>query len=159
MGATIPDEMHVIKGFKIEITSTDGSKEVDTAWESCTGGALCIEVTPASPGVSDPNLPPPGTGQLPVATPGHKFVEEIQLRGPMTQSRKWIAKNINNTIKDKFVRFDLTVIEINKDGSDGKRYTYNKCFLTRYVYPVLSADGTGNLYEEVSIKPERLSLG
>lgn len=149
MGAYTPDEMHVTKGFRVEVTGNAGGKNEDNAWETCTGGALCIEVAPASTGAN----------QHHVATPGHKFVEEVQLRGPMTKTRKWIGQNINDTVKGKYCRFDLTLIEIAKDGSDAKRYTYSKCFLTRYVYPVLSADGTGNLYEEVSLKPERLQLG
>ena len=52
----------------------------------------------------------------------------------------------------------MTIKEILKDGSAGKTYIYTKCFLTRYVYPCLNADGTGNLYEEVSIKPERMEI-
>ncbi|MBI4197838.1 MAG: phage tail protein [Chloroflexi bacterium] len=147
MATLHPDDMAVIKGFRIEITGA-GGKEVDTAWETCTGGSLNIELADSSIG-SDPAH---------ISTPGHKFVEEIQLRGPMTSGRKWIAQNINDTVRGTFTRFDLTIVEIQKDGSDGKRFTYEKCFITRYVYPELSADGTGNLYEEVSIKPERLTL-
>jgi hypothetical protein len=148
MGALHPDEMHVTKGFRIEVSGAAGGKAEDNAWETCTGGALCIEVAPASV----------GTSQFHVTTPGHKFVEEVQLRGPLTTSRKWIAENINNTVAGKYTRFELTLIEIGKDGTDVKRYNYGKCFLCRYVFPVLSADGTGNLYEEVSIKPETLTL-
>ncbi len=125
-----------------------GGKNEDNAWETCTGGALCIEVAPASVGAD----------QYHTTTPGHKYVDEIQLRGPMTKSRKWIGKNINDTVKGTFTRFDLTIVEIMKDGADGKRFNYSKGFFTRYVYPTLSADGTGNLQEEVSIKPERLRV-
>jgi len=126
----------------------NGGKNEDNAWETCTGGSLCVEATPAAN----------GSGEHHVATPGHKFVDEIQLRGPMTKSRRWIGKNINDTVKGSFTRFDLTIVEIMKDGKDGKRFNYSKAFFTRYVYPTLSADGTGNLYEEVSIKPERLRI-
>jgi hypothetical protein len=93
-----------------------------------------------------------------VTTPGHKFVEEIQLRGPLTQSRKWIAGNVAQAKPGKRTRFDITIVEIAKDGPQAKTYNYGKCFLSRYVFPVLSADGTGNLYEEVSIKTETLCL-
>lgn len=145
MGMQHPDQMTVVKGFKIEITGPDGGKAEDNAWETCTGGALCIEVAPASIG-ADQFAPVP------------KSVEEITLRGPMTKSRKWIGQNINDTVAGKFTRFDLTIVEIHRDGSEGRRFNYSKCFITRHVFPVLSADGTGNLYEEVSIKPERLEL-
>lgn len=136
-----PDEMLVVKGFTVEITGAGGGTDVDSAWETCTGGALNIEVGDAS-----------------VGTPGHKFVDEIQLRGPMTKSRKWIAQNINDTVKGKPSRFNLTIVEGLKDGSDGRRYNYLECFVTRYVYPVLSTDGKGHLYEEVTIKPERIEM-
>lgn len=144
----VPDEMLVSKGFRIEVTGPSGGKNEDNAWETCTGGALCIEVAPASV----------ENDQFHIATPGHKFVGEVRLRGPMTKSRRWIGKNINDTVRGIFNRFDLTVVEIMKDGSDGKRFNYEKTFFIRYVFPVLSADGTGNLYEEVIFKPERLGV-
>jgi hypothetical protein len=142
------DEMIKVKGFRIEITGGSGEKWEDNDWETATGGALCIEIGDSSTGGDQ--RPPEGS------TP--KFVTEITLRGPMTKSRKWIGQNINDTIAGKTPRFDLTLVEIMKDGSDGNGYNYSKCFITRYVYPRLSADGKGNLYEEVSIKPERLTI-
>lgn len=80
-----PDEMHATKGFKIEISGPSGGKSEDNAWETCSGGTLNIEVADASV----------GHDQFHVTTPGHKFVEEIQLRGPMTASRKAILDWIN----------------------------------------------------------------
>ncbi|MBM3926197.1 MAG: hypothetical protein FJ320_09505 [SAR202 cluster bacterium] len=143
-----PDEMMVVKGFRIEVSGPAGGKNEDKAWETATGGALCIEIGDSST----------GSDRISTGEPTPKSVTEIVLRGPMTKSRKWIGQNINDTVKGKFARFDLSIIEIMKDGSDGKRYNYFDCFITRYVYPVLSADGKGNLYEEVHIKPIRLDL-
>lgn len=137
-----PDQVLRLRGFRIEIRGTGGSgTDSDSAWETCTGGSLNI-------------VPPdPPTGGSP-----YKFVEEITLRGPITAGRKSLVQLINEAAAGKARRFDLTIVEIGKDGSDGKRYTYHDCFPTRYVFPALSADGTGNLYEEVRIKPIRLDL-
>lgn len=137
-----------IAGFKVIVTFADGGKEVDSAWESCTGGALNIEIADSST----------GTDPARTTTPGHKYVGEIVLRGPLTPDRKWIGKIITDRDTGRATRCNLTIVEINRDGSDGRQYTYHDCFPTRYVYPRLSADGTGNLYEEVSLKPQRLEL-
>jgi phage tail-like protein len=157
--ATKQDKKQIIKGFRIEVSGPSGVKHVDTTWVSATGGAIVFQ-----PPLTLDTIPIPDT--IPsINQPlycdesvGHKYVEEIVLRGPMTSSRTWIAENINDVVKGKFSTFDLTLVEIGKDGQDVRRYTYEDCFVTRYVYPKLSADGTGNLYEEVSIKPERLDL-
>ena len=94
-----------------------------------------------------------------VPGPGTKYIDEITLRGPMTaQRRAWIGPSISEVVVHRPRRLNVTIVEIMKDGSDGKRYDYFECFPTRYVFPHLSADGTGNLYEEVSLKPVRLEL-
>jgi hypothetical protein len=135
-----PDQVLRLKGFRIEINAGSGS-DVDSAWETCSGGSLNI-------------VPPdPPTGGSP-----YKFVEEITLRGPITAGRKSLLQLINEATGGKSRRFNLTIVEIMKDGFDGRSYTYSDCFPTRYVFPSLRADGTGNLYEEVAIKPIRLEL-
>lgn len=134
------DEMLVLKGFRAEIQSSYGTPDVDSAWETCTGGGLNIEVADPTPGVT---------------TPGHLSVDEITLRGPISGPSRWI---IDNLARGRSGRFDMTIVEIDRNGSDARRFTYLECFLTRYVFPSLSASGTGNLYEEVSINPIRLEL-
>ena len=57
MPAYTPDEMVVVKGFVVEITSPSGHGEVDTAWETCTGGGLNIEVADSSVGATS-SIPP-----------------------------------------------------------------------------------------------------
>jgi hypothetical protein len=90
---------------------------------------------------------------------GVPYIEEITLRGPMTAQRgHWVQQAVSAAGPGQAPRFDLTIVEILKDGSDGKQYNYLNCFATGYVFPHLSAEGTGNLYEEVSLKPERLDL-
>lgn len=85
--ASTSDEMQITRGFRVEISGLEGGKSEDNAWEACTGGALNIEVADASV----------GSDQFHTSTPGHKYVDEIQLRGPMTSSRKaiidWLSQN------------------------------------------------------------------
>ena len=122
--------------------------EVDRSWESLAGGALVLDAT-------DPTL---GCESFRTTTPGHKYIDEIVLRGPMTAGRKALCTWINETTQGKPWKRTLTVREILKDGSAGRTVNYLDCFPTRYVFPALAADGSGNLYEEVRIKPVRLEL-
>jgi len=128
--------------------ATAAAVEVDRGWENLAGGALVLDVT-------DPAL---GCEAFHTTTPGHKYIDEIVLRGPMTAGRKALCTWINETVKGKPWKRTLTVKEILKDGSAGKTFIYHDCFPTRYVFPKLAADGTGNLYEEVTIKPTRLTV-
>ena len=89
-------------------------------------------------------------------TPGRFEVGEIEMRGFIDGGRKALCEWITATVKGQPWKRTLVVKEILKDGSDGKTFTYLDCFPTRYVFPAFSASGTGNLYEEVCIKPIRL---
>jgi hypothetical protein len=148
MGTYTPDEMLVVLGFTITIDNAGTGSDPDSAWETCSGGSLNIEIADASV----------GTDQSHQTTPGHKYVDTITLRGPLTSGRKALCEWINATVKGEPWKRTLVVKEILKDGSDGKTFTYLDCFPTRYVFPAFSASGTGNLYEEVCIKPIRLEL-
>lgn len=148
MGSYHPDQMHTILGFRVEITGAGAGNDADTAWESCSGGSLNIEVADSST----------GSDKFHTTTPGHKYVDTVTLRGPMTPGRKALCQWITETVQGKPWKRQVVITEINHDGSDGKVYTYEDCFPTRYVFPALSASGTGNLYEEITIKPIRLEL-
>ena len=81
-----PDEMHTILGFKVEITGAGSGSDVDSMWETATGGSLNIEVCDASTGC-DPTH---------VTTPGHKYVDVLTLRGPLTGGRRGAGVNENS---------------------------------------------------------------
>ena len=72
--------------------------------------------------------------------------------------RKALMEWITNTVQGKEWKRTLVVKEILKDGSDGKTFTYLDAFPTRYVFQAFSASGSGNLYEEIQLKPIRLEL-
>lgn len=55
-------------------------------------------------------------------------------------------------------RFDLTIVEILRDGSDGRRYNYFYCFLTSYSLAPLRADSRDAIVEQVEIMPSRLVI-
>jgi hypothetical protein len=137
-------------GFRVEISGPAGGKNEDNAWETCTGGALMIKLTETSPG--------PDASAASAAPPGAKSVNELVLRGPMTDGRRAMMDWINNTVAGIDDRRTVTIVEIMKDGSDGRRFDYHDCFITKYELAPLQAAGTGNLYEEVHIKPIRLEL-
>jgi hypothetical protein len=141
--------MHTVLGFRVEITGAGSGTDVDSAWEQATGGSLNIEIAESSV----------GTDQFHTSTPGHKYVDSLTLKGPLTSGRKLLCQWITEVVQGKTPwQRQLVITEITTDGSDGKSYTYEDCFPTRYVFPSLSASGTGNLYETVTIKPIRLGL-
>ncbi len=47
--AAVGDKFAQVRGFLVEIESAGGGKEVDTAWESVSGGELIIEQTEPPP--------------------------------------------------------------------------------------------------------------
>jgi hypothetical protein len=148
MSTYTPDEMLVVLGFTVEIQNAGSGTDSDSAWETCSGGSLNIEIADASI----------GTDQSHMTTPGHKYVDTITLRGPLTPGRKALCEWITATVKGQPWKRTVVVKEILKDGAAGKQFTYHDCFPTRYVFPAFSASGTGNLYEEVHIKAIRLDL-
>jgi phage tail-like protein len=137
-----------LSGFRIEIGGAGSGSDPDSAWETCSGGSLNIEIAEASV----------GTDQSHQTTPGHKYVDTVTLRGPLTSGRKALCQWITDTVQGKDWKRNVTIKEILKDGTDGKSYTYLDCFPTRYVFPAFSASGTGNLYEELHFKPNRIEL-
>jgi len=148
MSTYTPDDMLVVLGFTVTIDNAGSGSDPDSAWETCSGGSLNIEIADSSV----------GGDQVHTTTPGHKYVDTITLRGPLTAGRKALCQWITDTVKGQPWKRTLTIKEILKDGSDGKTFTYLDAFPTRYVFPAFSSSGTGNLYEEVLIKPIRLEL-
>jgi len=149
--ATTSDKFAQVRGFRVEITGTQG-KEVDTAWESCHGGELMIEMTETTI----------GSDQYQTHSPGHRSVGEITLIGAMTDQRKALCQWINDTAGGKPWKQMVTITELlTIDGGvkPGKQYIYYDCFPTGYVFPRLSVTNhTGNVREEVRIKPIRCEL-
>jgi len=119
---------------------------LDPPWEGWSGGTP-VRAVPVMPG-----------SRYHTSTPGHKYIDTLTLRGPLTSGRKAMMEWINATVRGNEWKRKVVVTEITADGSDGKTYNYLDCFPTRYVFPAFSASGTGNLYEEISIKPIRLDL-
>jgi hypothetical protein len=138
MARVIPGSS-LLRGFEVTIFDpVTGASETDSAWESCTGGAIGFD---------------PGDGKVPL-----RYVDTVTLRGPLTAGRKAMCQWINDTVTGKPWKRTVTVKEILKDGSAGKSYSYLDCFPVRYAGPTLTADGTGYLYEEIEIKPIRIEL-
>ena len=149
--AASSDKFAQVRGFKVEISGSSG-KEVDTAWESVSGGDMVIELTETTI----------GDDKFRTNSPGHKTVNEITLRGAMTDGRQNLCKWINDTVNGQPWKQMVTITEmLSVDGAvkDGKQYIYHDCFPIRYVFPRMSVmNMTGNTMEEVSVKPIRLEL-
>lgn len=97
---------------------------------------------------------------LRIGSPGHKTVGEITLRGAMTDGRKALCQWINETVKGKPWKRSFSVIEVPKNGNGRKAAPNNfDSFISRYSFPRMSVTNTtGNVMEEVTIKPIRVEL-
>lgn len=130
------------------VVEGQAGKEVDNGWETWAGGELMLI----------PRLDM-GGDQFHTATPGHKSVGEITLRGAMTNGRKALCQWITEVVQGKPWKRSVTVQENQADGQSGRSYNYFDCFPTRYVFPRMSVTNTtGNVMEEVRIKPIRCEL-
>jgi phage tail-like protein len=74
-------------GFSFDIRD-GGLKEVDSAWESVSGGEMIIELTETSV----------GSDKFHTQSPGHKSIEKITLRGAMTDKRAALCTWLNDTL-------------------------------------------------------------
>jgi len=145
--AAVSDKFAQVRGFKVEISGSSG-KEVDTAWESVSGGDMVIELqTQTNPANFKPN------------SPGHKSVGEITLRGAMTDGRQSLCRWINDTVNGKPWKRNLTITELlSQNGvlTPGKSYIFHDCFPIRYVFPRMSVTNTtGNVMEQVTFSVVR----
>lgn len=135
----------MIIGFRVRIEHPlTGEASEEENWEVWSGGGDSIK--DCRPPRTQLAQPPPRLG-------------EITLRGPMTAERSVLLDWIRDTMERDDWKRTVTITEIlDTVPPEGKKFTYHDCFPTRYVFPALSAAGTGNLYEEVDIKPIRLDL-
>ncbi|HES58542.1 MAG TPA: hypothetical protein ENO21_03830, partial [Firmicutes bacterium] len=83
---------------QIEIDNMPPGTVVDSAWETCSGGSLNIEIADSST----------GSDQFHTTTPGHKYVDTLTLRGPLSSGREsmttWFADNLGIHDGELFVR-------------------------------------------------------
>jgi hypothetical protein len=144
------EKIPTIRGFTVEITDpVTGATELDATWDEVIGGGQVIEYED-------------GADKVPTSRPGRQHVDEITLRGAMTDKRAALCQWINDTVNGKPWKRTLTITELlNVDGDlkAGRRYIYFDCFPVGYVFPRMSATHTtGNVHEEVRIKPIRCEL-
>ncbi len=80
--SNLPDEEVHLTGMNIEVAGAKAGTDVDNSWETCSGGELNIETTETTVGAD----------QFHTFSPGHTFVGELNLRGPMKDLRKPLTK-------------------------------------------------------------------
>src|SRR5881296_162314 len=95
---TRSDKFAQVKGFRVEIDGA-GDNAQDVAWEHVSGGALLIEHVETTIGADKHHT----------NSPGHKSVEEITLRGAMTDTRAALSRWINDTVNGKPWKRTLTI--------------------------------------------------
>jgi len=120
------DAFAQVRGFRVEITNAGGS-EVDTAWETVSGGELNIEVTETTI----------GSDKFQTHSPGHKSVGEITLRGAMTDKRAALCTWINETVQGKAWKRNVAITPLHLDGTVGETRVFLDCVPTAYVPPRL----------------------
>jgi phage tail-like protein len=149
--ANTSDKFAQVRGFQVEIDNA-GGKDHDVAWEHVSGGEMIIETVETTI----------GSDKFHTHSPGHRSVGEITLRGAMTDQRAALCQWINDTVKGRDWRRTLTITEIIQASGDqgprpGRTAIYFDCMITGYKFPDLRASNqTGNLIEEVTIRPLRV---
>jgi len=87
-----PDELVFIRGFTVELQAGFAGSVVDPNWESLEGGALGIEFGDSSV----------GSDQFHTTTPGHKYVSEVTLSGPLPTGGSGVGTALHDNGAGKF---------------------------------------------------------
>lgn len=138
-----PDEMLVVTGFTITIDNAGTGTDPDSAWETCSGGALNIEIADSST----------GSDQFHTTTPGHKYLDNLTLRGPMTPGRKALMDWINNAASRNGERADATLDIKDNQGQAMRTLNYFDCLPVSYKPPAITAGENQILEERFEFKP------
>lgn len=140
--ATPSEKFAQVRGFHVEL-HTKGGKESDPAWESVSGGEVLFQLN--------------NGGRI--NSPGHKAIDTITLRGPVTSGRQAMCNWLNETLDNPETRSTVSITEIVRDGrrlKDGRQTSYIDCFPVRYKFPRLSVYETnGDAREEIEVCPTR----
>ena len=148
------DRFAQVKGFRVEIDGA-GGKDQDVAWEHVSGGALIIENVETTVGAD----------KFHTHAPGHKSVEDITLRGAMTDKRAALCQWLDDSqAKGPKPRRTVSITPLllfrgEQVPRPGPTVVYGDCEIVGYTFPCLDARlPTGNVHEEVRIRPIRMDL-
>jgi len=128
-----------LRGFKVQIEGPSG-KEVDTAWESVSGGEILINLASSA-----------SSQKFTTTSPGHKSVNSVTLRGAMTNTRRELSQWINDTTQGKPWKRNVTLTELLSAGGDGVVHSLESALPRRYRFPRLSIYNDRPLIEEVEL--------
>ena len=131
--AATSDKFAQVRGFQVVIDGA-GGKEVDTAWESVSGGELIIELTETTV----------GSDRFQTTSPGHKSVGEITLRGAMADARAALVAWINETVNGKPWKRNVSITALLNDGTISETITYIDCTISAYRPPRLVTPDQGH---------------
>jgi hypothetical protein len=125
--AATSDKFAQVRGFQVVIDGA-GGKEVDTAWESVSSGELAADLAGGTINAD----------KFQTASPGHKSVGEITLRGAMTDTRAGLATWINETVSGKPWKRNVSITAVLSDGTVSETVTYIDCTISAYKPPRLA---------------------
>ncbi len=137
-----------IVGFTVEIAEPGAGSDPSAAWEEVSGGGLTIETSSSSTGTDDTRR----------TSSGHKYIEDLTLRGPVPAGRRAMSRWLTETLRAQQWERAVGISDITRDGTTGRSTVFLEAFPVRYVFPELSASGAGTLYETLVVKANRVEL-
>lgn len=88
----------VVSGCAVQVTGGKRGTDVASAWETCSGGSLNIEVADSST----------GSDQHHTTTPGHKYIDTLTLRGPLAGAQ-WGASDSYEVLENGAGKFAIEI--------------------------------------------------
>ena len=150
--APIPNKPPAAATFRLDLAGADGTGSGDYSWELANGGAASHEDPPLVIGKFDPASPA-------IDLKPRRTVSALTLRGAMTAERKQLMTWLNDVVQGRDWRRQVAVSPLGQDGNPSRHYIYADVFPVRYVFPRMSVTNTtGNVMEEVALKPIRVEL-
>ncbi|MEK6623870.1 MAG: hypothetical protein AABY86_02815, partial [Bdellovibrionota bacterium] len=134
------EEKNIALGAKINILKK--GSEPDNAWETCVPGAYRI-------------LPEVGDEVVVAHRRAVREQSEANMARRTFAGKKlfWMTHFVRPDLK-KWKRI-VTVVDIDKNGQEDKSVSYEQCFPEEFQFPAFLSAPTGNVMEEVVIKPMR----
>jgi hypothetical protein len=142
------DKLLEVRGFRISISGASETED-DVSWEDADGGQCVVETIECDEATHE-------------HTPGKAYVSEIVMRGAMTDKRAALSQWLNDTTRSPDAPVALRTVRVTpmlRGNKDGATAVYLDCFPVGYAFPRLSVTNTtGNVQEEIRIKPVRCEL-
>ncbi len=137
------EEKNIVLGFKIQFAKAD--PQTESTWANCIENDYRI-------------LPEVGDEVL---LRHHKAIKEqaeanAARRTFAGKKLLWLTHIVRPDL-NKWKRI-VTIVEIDKEGVEDKLVSYEQCFPETFEFPILLSASTGNVMEEIQLKPIRTEI-